>query len=545
LSSRRRLTMEAVETTARARSRHGADNEGLYSTNEAIRPVPAPAGRWPARYRYLLLGAVVTILASIQTANGQWSTDMWEHVAVVRELIAKPFHPAHPLLLVSQPHPDYSPYTVVLGILGHLLGTDAVTMLSLAAVANVVLLLIGLRLFVIEATDNRRAPFWVLVFVLLLWGPSPYRFSGFLNVNSIGFVLPYPSAFATATALFTLTAALRAYRSLSWPLLFAVAGGFATVVLVHPITGAWLAVALLAVALSRGRDVRAWIWIAGAGALALAVVLAWPYYSVLDILGNTHGYDTGNTAMYHNAVPRLIPAAVGLWVISRRLRADRRDLFALMLIGGVAIYLYGYVRDQYSYGRALAFVVLVLDIAAGDGVARVEARFTWAQATGWLRAGAVALCALLLLGVVNTRAGLIRMVPTDLLPASVRDSRQFDRVDDRYAFLERYVSSHDVVVGTTDQDNIMIPAIAGRTLELGRPSPAIRDADARSAAQAEFLNPATTTARRAEIRVKYKVRFVLLHPGDPYAAQVAKALELAGARTLIEEHGFQLLALGD
>ena len=150
-----------------------------------------------------------------------------------------------------------TPYTVSLGLIGRGLGVSAVTILSLAAIANVILLLVALRLFVIEATDNRRAPFWALVFVLLLWGFSPYRYSGFFNLNSIGFVLPYPSAFATAIALLTLTAALRAMGGWRWPFLVAVAAGIATVVLVHPITGAWLAVALVGVGVSRARVVRA------------------------------------------------------------------------------------------------------------------------------------------------------------------------------------------------------------------------------------------------------------------------------------------------
>ena len=51
---------------------------------EPIGPVPAPEGPWPVRHRYLLLATAVTVLTSIQTANGQWSSDMWEHVAVVR-----------------------------------------------------------------------------------------------------------------------------------------------------------------------------------------------------------------------------------------------------------------------------------------------------------------------------------------------------------------------------------------------------------------------------------------------------------------------------
>ena len=106
------------------------------------------------RHRYAVLAVLVTVLTTVQTVNGQWSSDMWEHVAVVRELIARPFDPSHPQVLSDATHPGFSPYTVTLGLLGHAFDIDAVTLLSLAAVLNVVLVLVTLRLLVLEATAN-------------------------------------------------------------------------------------------------------------------------------------------------------------------------------------------------------------------------------------------------------------------------------------------------------------------------------------------------------------------------------------------------------
>ena len=100
--------------------------------------------------------ALVTLVA-IQTANGHWSSDMWEHVAVVRELIAHPFDPTHPQLASPAAHPGFSPYTVVLGLIGNATGASAIPLLSVAAVVNVVALLAALRWFVLEVTRNARA----------------------------------------------------------------------------------------------------------------------------------------------------------------------------------------------------------------------------------------------------------------------------------------------------------------------------------------------------------------------------------------------------
>jgi hypothetical protein len=504
---------------------------------EPIGPVPGPDGPWFVRHRFLLLATGVTVLTSIQTANGQWSSDMWEHVAVVRGLIDDPFSAPPGLSLLT------TPYTVMLGLLGNLLDVSAVTILSVAAVANVVLLLAAFRLFVLEATQNERAPFWALVFLLLLWGPSPYRFSGFFNLNSIGFVLPYPSAFATAIALLVLMAAQRASRDCRWQWFAIVTAGTATVVLVHPITGLWLAVGIFAVAVSRMREARGWIWLVGAGALGVAVTFAWPYFRLIDLVGET---DAGpaNRAMYEDVLLRLLPAAViGLWVIWRRQRVDRRDLFGLVLGGALAIYAFGYVTDEYVYGRSLVLVVLVLDVAAGDGIGRVEESFQWRRASGWVRAGAVTLGALLVFGLINTRGGLVRMVPTGLLPASVRTSDQLTRVDDQYEFLSRFVSGDDVVIGATDQDNRVIPAIAGQPLRPFWKAPGPRDATARAQVQAEFLDPNTGSARRREIQARFNVRFVLLHPGDSDTDVLVRTLESEGAKVVYNDNGLRLVAL--
>ena len=504
---------------------------------QATVPVAAAEGGWLVRHRYLVLATAVTVLGLVQTLNGHWSTDMWEHVAVVRGLIDDPFRTTHPLALLD------TPYTVTLGAFGHVFGADAVTMLSIAAMANLVLLLVALRLFVIEATANRRAPFWALVFLLLLWGLSPYRFSGFFNLNSIGFVLPFPSTFATGIALLTLTAALRGMRDRRPLLVVAVAAGTASVVLVHPITASWLAVALLAVGISRARAIRDWAWLGAAGAAGFAVTLLWPYYSVFDLLRDTGSYDAANKAMYRDVATRLFPVVIGLWVIWRRFRANRRDLLAIMLVGGLAIYAYGYVRNEYSFGRSLGLAVLVLDVAAADGVGRCEAGFRWSRAPGWHRAGSVAIGGLLVLGLIESRGGLVRMVPRPLLPSSVRTSAELVRVDDRYGFLEGRIGANDVVIGMTNRDNQVIPAIAGQPLRPFWMAPVVRDVDARTAAQLEFLDPATSSDRRAEIATRFNARFVLVHKRERTSASLVHALQASGATLVYDGNGFQLVAL--
>lgn len=529
----RRATVGGSGTTVRS----------VRPTDPVLGPVMGPSGSWPARHRYALLAAAVVLLTTVQTLNGQWSTDMWEHVAVVRELIAHPFDPSHPLILSDATHPGYSPYTVLLGILGHLSGTGAIAILSVAAVVNVGVLLVAFRLFVLEVTENERAPFWALLFVLALWGFSLYRYSGFYGLNSIGFVAPYPSTIATAVALGTLVAAIRFARSRRTWLLVPVALGTALVLLVHPLSGPWLLLALAAVAISRVRGGRSWAWAAAALAGAVGLCLLWPYYSVVDLVRDTTELDALNESMYTNVLLRLFPALLGVIVIVRRSRADRGDLLGLFLAGAGGLWVVGAIIDDTSYGRALAFVVIVLDIALADGVARIEADTGWRAAPRPVRLGAGLVGALLLLGVVTTRTGWVRMVPGPLLPASVRSSEELARPDEELSFLVETVGPTEVVIGSRPSDNRVVPALAGRSLALVVPRPFVEDADTRRRAQREYLDPSTDPARRRAIEEQFDIRFVLLHANDPEDRALLALLRDEGASVVNEENGFTLVAL--
>jgi alpha-1,6-mannosyltransferase len=506
-------------------------------------PVGARRETWLGRHRYGLLSLVVLLLVGSQTLNGQWSSDMWEHAAVVRELIAHPFDPTHPQLLSAATHPGFSPYTVALGLAGKGLGAGAVAVLSGAAVLNVALLLGALQRLVVEVTHNGRAPFWALVFLLALWGLEPYRYSGFFGLNSIGFVAPYPSTFATAVGFATLVAAVRSSRGGRPALLVAVTIGTATVVLVHPLSASWLVPALVGVAISWRAGVRSLAAFGGALALALGLCLLWPYYSLVQLVTESSGLESLNQSMYTNAVLRIFPMLLGLVVVFRRTREDRRDLLGLWLGGALGLYALGAVLDKSTYGRALAFVVVVLVVALADGVGRIEASWSERSARRGERIGVVLLGGLLVAGLVTSRAGIIRMVPEPFLPESIRGSEELIRPDERYGFLVGRVGPTDVVVGSRLADTRVIPALAGRTLTLSVARPFVADADERRQAQREFLDPATSRERRGELQRRYRVRFVLLQAHDDRDRRLVVKLQRAGASVAYRNSEFVLVEL--
>jgi hypothetical protein len=206
---------------------------------------------------YLLIACAVGVLLTVQTLGQHWSSDFWEHAAAVRELARRPFAPQHPLLPVDLPHHSFSLYTWVLALLVRFVGVAPITALQLAALLNLVLLLVAFPRFVGAMTGSRRAAPFALVIVLLAWGPAAWRYSGFLNINSIGFVLPFPSMFAVALTLLAVgTFDQWAFRPRhSWLVVTLV--GF-LVLNAHAPTGGALGIVLVAVALHRRLTQNRW-----------------------------------------------------------------------------------------------------------------------------------------------------------------------------------------------------------------------------------------------------------------------------------------------
>ena len=130
------------------------------------------------RHRFLALGGLVFALMLSRTRNGEWGGDFWEHAAAVRELARAPFDPSHPLFALDVPHLDFAPYALALALVAKIARIEVVLTLEIAGMVNLLLLLIGLRLFVRVFSERRTAPFYALLFLLLLYGWSPWVASG-------------------------------------------------------------------------------------------------------------------------------------------------------------------------------------------------------------------------------------------------------------------------------------------------------------------------------------------------------------------------------
>ena len=468
--------------------------------------------RWRNQPQLWYLGLCLVLLAAmvVQISGQRWSADYWAHRAAVLELSHDPWSPEHPFTGSDAADPGLSPYTLALGLVARVLPLGAADVLSLAALFNLVLFLAGLRRFVGRLSTAAMAPFWTLLATLFLWGLGPWRWSGYLSANSIGFGLPYPSMFATGLLLFALVALLDFCDQGDRRKLAAVVVLIPIATLTHPFTGGAISLAGLAVLVSRlgAMPPRRLVQLAGATAIVAAAVLAWPFYPALKLLGASAQYDGIHALLYRLVRPRTVLAVVALPALVVRLRANRRDPLVLMFGGAAAVFVVGKVTEQYSLGRILPLAMLALHVALGVWLAE-RAPILWREAGGIRRlAFAIAGGLILITGVFGCRAGLARVVPRVLLPSSVADDPRLDTDDGGLSFLARHTSPDDVILVRTVEAARIAPAFGPKVVAPGYISPFIEDVARRRTDVGRFFKTQSNGERR-DIIERYGVSFVL------------------------------------
>lgn len=487
------------------------------------------AGPGPSlRAAEAVFSGLLVVLLVTRAASGQWLGDFWEHSAVVRELAARPLAPRHPLFDLDAPHAFASPYAAGAALVSRLAGLTPTLTLELAGVLNLMVLLIGLRAFVRAVSPRPAAPLLALLFTLTLWGADAWRYSGFFHLASIGYVMPYPSTLAAGLTLLLLAAHAGPQEPAGAAGVLRVAltaAAGAIVLLLHPLTFLLLACGLGAFDARPNRGAARLV-----ATLAGAVLIAapWPYFPLLQLLfREASAFHPGNDVLYHDTLSRIWPALAGLPVLARRLVRDRRDPLALLFIALALVYAFGGVTGAWSYGRVVAFAVLVLHVALADALAPLfEAP--------WPALRALAGAALLLLSAWPWLEPVI---------AESREARL--RHDPWLEFLERSVAADEVVLTPPDYA-WYLPVFAGKLVGYPHRQAFVPDQDERRTAVERYFDEATSRAERRAIRARWNVAAVLLPKAWlPDWARHATELSADGAATVYESAEHVLLRRPD
>jgi len=507
-------------------------------------------------HRYLLLALVVVALmlsATLKQKLGM-GVDFWEHAAAVRELALHPLHPQHPFFGGSGAHQFLNPYALGLALVSRSTGMGVATVLELGGMVNLALVLVGLRLFVSRVSTHRHTDFWSLLFVLVLWGPGAWFFSGFLNFDVLSVVLPYPSTFAKGLVLIGLWAFDRFLADRREYLVLGVFVIAVVVVLSHPIEAAFLYVGLVAFALGR-RGPRADRDVALAVGVSLASFLAaqaWPYFSLYQLLfggGQVAVYrtaiDAANHDMYVHVIGRTLPLLLVVPFYLRRLWCDWRDPLALVLSGLLAIYVYGEWTQSWSFGRVISAAVVVAAVMLADErAAAAEAARRLGRggkpARWWLQVTTVGLLAF---GAFNVRNGF-NVVP-DAVASSLAYSWAHPEVDlakvSDFDLLSRHIARSDVVMSDL-YTSLSVPAFSGHPVAVAR-TMAFIDASQRGADVGRFYNVATSPEERRAIVSRYGVRYLLIARSEAVSQPSVYGPLLAMGPTVASNHRFTLVDL--
>lgn len=472
--------------------------------------------------RYFVLCAILVALMVSYLAKRTWpgAVDIWEHAAAARELGANPFDPGHPLYAVDRPHQYFSPYLLVVGLMSRLTGLNVIDTLNVWGVANLILLLVGLRLFVNKLVAHRHVDFYALIFILVLWGPGAWFFSGFVHFDIIAFVLTYPSTFVKGLLFLSLWAHLNYLETddRRW-LLPTLAISF-VVILTHPVDQVFLVVGLAALTFTRGGDrpARRLALTGAVVAAAFGAALVWPYMSLWHMVfgAGAESYRAAFRAadddLFVNVVARSGLALLILPFAARRLPNWRRDPLVLMFAGTLGLYLYGFVVDDSTFGRLISSAQIVGAILLAEERARVgeEAVALGPPGLGLLRWVQITTAAVVVAGLFFLRNGFV-VLPERLI-AGVPYGWVHSYVDNvkirDFDFLADNHRTYPVVMSDV-YTSLELPAFGSKVVSAAR-AQAFVDGTERANDLARAYDPSASEATRRAVLDKYDVSLVVV-----------------------------------
>jgi hypothetical protein len=342
---------------------------------------------------------------------------------------------------------------------------------------------------------------------LLAWGIDPWAWSGYFNLTSIGFGLPYPSVFASALAMLALASEHEWITSGDRRHLLLVAVLVPVVLLTHPFTFVWAGIAgaaIVASLLRRDRTRRililAGVWVGG-----VALSLLWPFYSLLQLAMIGSQFDPVHDPLYEQLIERTFLALPGLAVLMIRAWRNPRDPLVLTFAGSAVVFAVGGFTQHSSLGRVFPGMMLAAHITLGDAIASALAS---PSATRRRPVVAAAVGMLLLVGFLSSGRGLLRMVPRPLLP----DGLASEGIIDPYRSLFEILKPGCGVVSSPSL-NLVVGGISGHVLVPPTPS-LIDDIDRRRRDLVQILDPSTEPSHRRSLLERDRIQFLVLTPSE-------------------------------
>jgi len=465
--------------------------------------------------KYLFLVCYLIFRYAIYSTNGLWTGDFWEHSAVVRELTARPLNPLHPQLLLDSKHAFFTPYAFLVVALGWLLRVDSITALALCGALNLALLSYGLTLFIksIDPVQSYSTSFYSMILILMFWGSDPWHFSGFYSFEAINSVLPYPSTFALGLSLLGLTihsSQLISYSLRNQILLILIC----TIVLItHSLTAIFLLSGIVCQTLTLSKLNKNILFrLVLLIVVIFCLVLFWPYFSMLKLMtGEGDVYHFANTPMYLNVIERIWPTILFAPIIILQLLQKKNWAIGLTLMSLLLIYIFGYLSNKYSYGRSIAFILLLTNILLAQRIVEIEC-YLKKNLIVWLTFKTIVVFVLLLCTIfwVKQNASRILTIGNSVyLGRTISDQITYKDL----LFISSYITEKDQILANVEASWI-IPSLGGKVVATDHPLAFVPDWYTRKWLVMEFFNSETSSKRRLEIFHKYQPNLLLINKSN-------------------------------
>ncbi|MFD3516739.1 hypothetical protein [Streptomyces sp. NPDC058657] len=479
--------------------------------------VPPPPARARQVLPHLALWAVLGLLWLV-ALRLPWLGDLGQHAAAVERLRRDLSDPGGPLLArPGSDSPYYTPYTVVAALYARVTGAATLSVLSVCAAVNAVVLVAGVRAFVRTLTPRPWAPFLTFCCLGLLWGPEPFLWSGFLSLSGLCLSLSYPSTFAFGLGLYVWARLDGAVRTGRGPVHWAGTGLLlGCVVLINPVVALGVLIGCAAVCAGAApgigrRTLTGW---AAGGAAALLLVVLWPYGNVLSVQ-DASALDFFHETAYHRKPLRYGLVCAALPALLLRMRRSRRDPLVLLCAGALAVAAAGWFTGHYTWGRVLAFAVfapqcaLAVELAAPHPWAAVGPR-----TRRLVRAGvAAALCA----GLWAQSGALLYALPELRKRPTLTRLVQFTPPWGKFGSLTRHLAYGDVVLTTHYKWLRVLPAYGVYTVAPAWPQPEIPRSEAaqRWNDTVRALSARTGEGQRRAVLCRWQADWLILTPAQP------------------------------
>lgn len=511
----------------------------------------------------LLFAAIACVMLYCVCVSLFWNEDPFrmsgdnsEHLAALKVWIESPFSPATPQVGGTDASARFTPYFFPFVLASKLFGFTHWQAYQYASLASAFILMGGFYVFFRALHPNPLAPLLGASIFLFGWF-HPWDWSSVYEFSTLIRIMGYPSIQATGLSLCLLAHLLRALKRENFRPVdtFVLGLGIAFTIATHALTGAFLVLASAIFIASFGkagfRTRAALLLTVGFGGL---LSLAWPFYSVFEVVTGGHGRDEGwipqlievsvnrrdSLTTYHPFYKLLPLLPVFIGILSGAVLAIWKKQFTML--AGTIFFLAIYVGNLFvSIPLGHRFVIYAMFFAHGAIFLYIltileDPRVKKSRLISHPASQLVAF--LLVLGVLSSsRIPAIQQALKPLPDRGMMINLEVARLTDDTS-----------IIAGNEPDIWPLPAYGRFILSLKNPNPLVHDILDRRRANILLLNEKTPNTLRQEISTCYGVTHLLIRrkiwqPGNVRDNPLVPVLRSLGYTGNKEIPGFLLLSV--